>query len=144
MTDEKEAPQPITDIELKLYEMWVTTYRHHTDLTIKGLTVYLAIIGAVGGYIFGSTTTSRTRLALLTFLLLVSVITFGSLRMGLIWFRGFSEIVEKFSRKAPMAALPLTPIRRFGNLLSALIIIIFFGVIVLIIWEIFYGPLVTP
>jgi hypothetical protein len=126
----------VSEVELKLYEIWVVTYRHHMDLVLKGLTVYLAIVGAVGGLIFGPERARSLRIVLLAFVLLVSALGVATLQLGHRWLRGFTEVVRAVSARVPMATLPLRPVAQFGYFLQILVALILIGSLLLLILEI--------
>ena len=60
------------EVRLKQYELILEMYRHHFDLYLKVVALYLGSTGAAAGFIFAASTTADQRTALLGFLGLVS------------------------------------------------------------------------
>ena len=80
---------------LKHYEMLIETYRHHFDLFIKGVAVYLLIISAVCGFMF-SRESIANRQGLAWFVLGISLIGLNGLRPCYRWLRTISASCRKY------------------------------------------------
>lgn len=68
----------MSDNRLRHYEILIDTYRHHFDLFIKGVAVYLLVISAACGFLF-SKESNANRDGLAWFIVVISLIGLNGL-----------------------------------------------------------------
>ena len=93
--------------EWDLLRMYVDLYKHHFDLFVKGYVVYLAIIGAVAGFVFRPETDPLTRMLLLAFAVLASVLATAAWVTAIVWSGAFAAEVLVVCRRLGDVRIPM-------------------------------------
>lgn len=88
MTDSNGPGVEILHSQLKTY---LEIYRHHFDLYLKAIALYLGVVGATATYIFQEGVNGQTRVALSVF---ITVVSLGSVAGGYVS-RGWVMEIEK-------------------------------------------------
>lgn len=107
-----------SNIELHKYNltMRVDIYKTHFDLFVKGVALYLAIVGAIAGLIFQPSATGTTRSALALFVGLCSGLGVAGSRIGIAWTRAAQADMDQISDALGITRLSLIPASRIATL----------------------------
>lgn len=93
--------------EWELLRIYVDLYKHHFDLFVKGYVVYLAIIGAVAGFVFRPETDPMTRRLLLAFAVLASALATAAWITAIIWSGAFAAELLAVCHRLGQVRMPV-------------------------------------
>jgi hypothetical protein len=88
-------------------DLYLGVYKHHFELFLKGLALYLAIIGGTAAYLYRDGATRDARVALWLFLFLVSALAIAGCKVSLDWVSAIEGTVTRLSTAIGLEPFPL-------------------------------------
>jgi hypothetical protein len=95
--DGQTEPASRDQVFLKQMELFLEIYRHHLELLIKAVVVYLAIVGAAAGYVFREGTTPGSKAALSMVVAILSMVALVGCHWAVGWVKGFNGTVDRIA-----------------------------------------------
>ena len=121
-----EAPVNATrDSPLSMqYDLLLQIYQHHFALLITGFAVYLAAVGVIAGYTFQPNVNTTTRMALLLFVVITSLISVGALFAVRAWLRELTSLKLQLEAALGIYAFPFSAARRVSLAIMWLVLMV--------------------
>lgn len=110
---DKKNPDDLSRFELETH---VSLYKHHFDLFFKALILYLAVVGAVAGYVFRPEIDAMTRAALSLFAFLCSGLAIFGCRLAEAWGANTEVQMARLAQALGIPVIQLSPGQRFARL----------------------------
>lgn len=123
-----------TRIELLKMQItiYVDLYKSHFDFFIKGVIVYLAMVGAIAGYIFRSDITASTRYSLGALASLLSLIAFFATQTSIDWQKDTEKRIAVVSNELGIDPISFTHSKRALMIVEAMCVFLFISGLLII------------
>lgn len=99
-------------------DLYIGIYKHHFDLFIKGLLLYLAVVGASAGFMFRGDVSTQTQLLLASGVAGLSTLAVVGCIVSRRWVRDMDSTVSGITAALGISPLPFSGARRIATLMG--------------------------
>lgn len=124
MTEEQKSGTPSQSELYKLQiDSHIELYKHHLDLFLKWITLYLAVVSALIVYIFNESITSETRRLLPLLIAIGSLVLASGCASMWVWIRDVEREVKAITERLQISM----PSRFLGKRMTILVLVVSAG-----------------
>ena len=98
---------PSQDTAAKYLDLYLGLYKHHFELFLKGLALYLGIIGGTAAYVYRDGAATSARVPLSVFVIFVSLLAAGGCMVSLEWVSSMDRIITRLSTAVGLEPFPM-------------------------------------
>ena len=122
VTTTLDLPLPEVDGQLlwKQLSLYLEIYKHHFDLFVKGTVVYLALLGAIAGYIFRAEATLASQAALSLFATAISTLAFVGCLVSGRWVAELEAVIGRIAHSLRVEPFPFSGARMVVRVVEAM------------------------
>ena len=114
---------PEKEWQYKQVEIYFKIYKQHFDLAVKGFALYLAVLGAVVGFIFGTETGYENRITLIVATIIGSCAAFAAAIVSKRWVLDLEATLNKMTGQLGLVPFPFSGAKGIASVAMWVIII---------------------